>query len=113
MIGSVLLEKFPESKYNNFMMINFYTMKVIRFPTCETLVSSYSTSQYVRFPMKRAKRNNKTEHAYKLGYNQGLKGHDKENCPFDSLVDEKQEWLGGWRKGHTEYVHGYRADELL
>tara|TARA_R110002110_G_scaffold65206_5_gene180096 strand:+ start:41483 stop:41767 length:285 start_codon:yes stop_codon:yes gene_type:complete len=94
------------------MMIEFLKMKMIHFPICETTVSSYTTSQYVRFPMKRAKRNNKAEHAYKLGYNQGIKGHDKGNCPFESLVDERQEWLGGWRKGHSDYVHGYRDSEL-
>jgi ribosome modulation factor len=56
--------------------------------------------------MRRVKRN-KDKRAYKHGYNQGLKGHAKEGCPFSEL-DKKGQWLGGWRLGHAEYVAGYR-----
>lgn len=55
--------------------------------------------------MKRAKRD-KTERAYKLGYNQGLKGHPKEECPFQGS-DKRGQWMGGWRIGHACYVAGY------
>lgn len=57
--------------------------------------------------MRRAKRD-MTQRAYKHGYNQGLKGHAKEACPY-SIQDKKGQWLGGWRIGHAEYVAGYRS----
>jgi ribosome modulation factor len=57
--------------------------------------------------MNRAKRD-KTERAYKLGYNQGLKGHAKERCPFNEL-QMRRVWMGGWREGHAYYVAGYRT----
>ena len=56
--------------------------------------------------MKRAKRD-KTERAFKLGYNQGLKGHSKEACPFKT-IDKLGQWMAGWREGHASYVAGYR-----
>ncbi|MBI2792689.1 MAG: ribosome modulation factor [Gammaproteobacteria bacterium] len=56
--------------------------------------------------MKRAKRD-KTERAYKLGYNQGLKGHAKERCPYHE-TEKRGLWMGGWRQGHAFYVAGYR-----
>lgn len=56
--------------------------------------------------MRRPKRD-MDERAYKHGYNQGLKGHAKDACPY-CLADKKGQWLGGWRIGHAEYVAGYR-----
>lgn len=56
--------------------------------------------------MKRAKRAN--GRAYKKGYIQGLKGHSDTLCPFSSDLSKRGEWLGGWRKGHAEYLAGYR-----
>lgn len=67
----------------------------------------------VRFIMKRAKRS-KTERAFRQGYQQGVHGHPKENCPFQSLIDEREKWMSGWREGHAAYVAGYRlADNFL
>lgn len=57
--------------------------------------------------MNRAKRD-QTQRAYKLGYNQGLKGHAKERCPYDE-PDKRGQWMGGWRMGHASYVAGYRT----
>lgn len=57
--------------------------------------------------MKRVKRN-KTERAHKLGYNQGLKGHAKEICPF-AAPQRRAQWLGGWREGHAAFVAGYHS----
>ena len=57
--------------------------------------------------MKRMKRD-KTERAYKLGFNQGLKGHTKETCPFTEASEQWEQWMGGWRIGRTSYVAGYR-----
>ena len=56
--------------------------------------------------MKRIKRD-LSQRAYKLGYNQGLKGHTKEICPFQSL-EKRGQWMGGWRIGRADYVAGYR-----
>jgi ribosome modulation factor len=56
--------------------------------------------------MKRKKRAN--GQAYKKGYVQGLKGHSNSLCPFASDLTRRGEWLGGWRKGHSEYVSGFR-----
>ncbi len=56
--------------------------------------------------MKRAKRD-RTERAYKLGYNQGIKGHAKERCPYHE-TEKRGQWMGGWRQGHANYVAGYR-----
>lgn len=57
--------------------------------------------------MKRAKRDI-TQRAYKQGRNQGLKGHPKEECPYQE-ADKRGQWMGGWRLGHADYVAGYRA----
>jgi ribosome modulation factor len=57
--------------------------------------------------MKRVKRDT-TERTFKLGYIQGLKGHPKEACPFQTL-DKRAQWMGGWREGHASYVAGYRG----
>lgn len=56
--------------------------------------------------MRRVKRDREVR-AYKHGYNQGLKGHDKEACPYFTS-DKRGQWIGGWRLGHAEYVAGYR-----
>lgn len=60
--------------------------------------------------MHRAKRN-KDIRAFKLGLNQGLKGHAREACPFQQGT-KRGEWMGGWRLGHFSFVSGYRADQL-
>lgn len=55
--------------------------------------------------MKRVKRDMK-QRAYRLGFNQGLKGHAKERCPFQ-VPEKRGSWMGGWRLGHANYVAGY------
>jgi len=61
---------------------------------------------------KRVKRD-KTQRSYRLGYMQGLRGHAKENCPFFEM-DQRSQWMAGWRIGHSSYVAGYRtAIDLL
>ena len=57
--------------------------------------------------MKRMKRD-MTERAFKLGFNQGLKGHSKDTCPFGVASDKWEQWTAGWREGRTNYVAGYR-----
>jgi len=58
--------------------------------------------------MKKVKRD-RIERAFKLGYKQGLKGHNKETCPFLDSVEQRGLWMGGWREGHACYVAGYRG----
>lgn len=62
--------------------------------------------------MKRSKRANTNEHAYKQGRIQGQRGHDREICPYSTLADQRTHWLQGWAKGHTERVLGYRTEDL-
>lgn len=58
--------------------------------------------------MRRVKRD-QDQRAFKQGYNCGVKGHAKEQCPY-SIDEKKGQWLGGWRIGHADYVAGYRQD---
>ncbi len=58
--------------------------------------------------MKRVKRD-LGKRAYKQGYNSGLKGHTAGLCPYSS-TDEKGQWLGGWRVGHSDRVAGFRQN---
>lgn len=69
-------------------------------------VRSLSTVREVT--MKRVKRN-MTQRAYSLGYVQGLKGHAKERCPFETIRNgfKRGQWMAGWRIGHACYVAGY------
>ncbi|WP_067654671.1 ribosome modulation factor [Ferrimonas marina] len=46
--------------------------------------------------MKRQKRD-KLERAFSRGFQAGLSGKSKENCPYQT-VDSKMQWLGGWRE---------------
>lgn len=62
--------------------------------------------------MKRMKRN-KEQRAFKQGYKQGVHGHPKEQCPYHSLITEREQWMSGWREGHASYVAGYRLTEEL
>lgn len=52
-----------------------------------------------RDPVKRANRS---------GYKAGLKGHTQGDCPFYTQ-SKRQEWIGGWRDGHSEFKAGYRS----
>ena len=53
-------------------------------------------------PMKRQKRN-KMVRAHAKGYQAGIAGRAKENCPFTE-TDTRSEWLGGWREAVEERI---------
>ncbi|WP_299074351.1 ribosome modulation factor [uncultured Paraglaciecola sp.] len=46
--------------------------------------------------MKRQKRD-KLSRAHSKGYQAGIAGRSKENCPFQT-TNSRSEWLGGWRE---------------
>lgn len=46
--------------------------------------------------MKRQKRDKLTR-AHAKGYQAGISGRSKENCPFQE-ANARSEWLGGWRE---------------
>lgn len=46
--------------------------------------------------MKRQKRD-KMARAHAKGYQAGISGRSKDNCPFQTN-EAKSEWLGGWRE---------------
>ncbi len=50
--------------------------------------------------MKRQKRD-RLGRAHNNGYQAGLNGKNKENCPYTNL-DAKSQWLGGWREAMTD-----------
>jgi len=50
--------------------------------------------------MKRQKRD-RLGRAHSNGYQAGVSGRTKENCPYQS-TNEKSEWLGGWREAVTD-----------
>ncbi|WP_440874600.1 ribosome modulation factor [Thalassotalea sp. PLHSN55] len=50
--------------------------------------------------MKRQKRD-RLGRAYSNGYQAGLGGRAKDNCPYQN-VDARSEWLGGWREAVNE-----------
>ena len=52
--------------------------------------------------MKRQKRN-KDDRAYSRGYNAGLDGKSREECPFGTL-SARTNWMGGWREGRTDFA---------
>ncbi|WP_369817828.1 ribosome modulation factor, partial [Alcanivorax sp. HI0007] len=54
--------------------------------------------------MKRQKRN-KDDRAYSRGYNAGLDGKSREECPFGTL-SARTNWMGGWREGRTDFAQG-------
>jgi ribosome modulation factor len=46
--------------------------------------------------MKRQKRDKSTR-AHAKGYQAGMSGRSKDNCPFSS-TETRSQWLGGWRE---------------
>ncbi|USD39581.1 MULTISPECIES: ribosome modulation factor [Ferrimonas] len=54
--------------------------------------------------MKRQKRD-RLERAQARGFQAGLSGRSKENCPYQSM-DAKMMWLGGWRDAIDSRVSG-------
>ncbi|MDX1805236.1 MAG: ribosome modulation factor [Alcanivorax sp.] len=55
--------------------------------------------------MKRQKRN-RDDRAYNRGYNAGLHGKSREDCPFGTLQGRSY-WMSGWREGRTHQAQGY------
>lgn len=54
--------------------------------------------------MKRQKRD-RQDRAHSRGYQAGISGRSKENCPYQSL-EVKSEWLGGWREAIEDKLQG-------
>ncbi len=55
--------------------------------------------------MKRQKRD-RVERAHARGYQAGIAGRGKENCPYQN-VEVKSEWLGGWREAIEDRQLGF------
>ena len=55
-------------------------------------------------PMKRLKRN-RIQRAFDKGYQLGLAGRSKENCPF-LTGSARSKWLEGWREGRNDWREG-------
>jgi ribosome modulation factor len=54
--------------------------------------------------MKRPKRN-RIQRAFDKGYQLGLAGRPKENCPFLTGL-ARNKWLEGWREGRNDWREG-------
>ena len=54
--------------------------------------------------MKRLKRN-RIQRAFDKGYQLGLAGRSKENCPFLTGL-ARNKWLEGWREGRNDWREG-------
>ncbi|GHF80007.1 ribosome modulation factor [Thalassotalea marina] len=50
--------------------------------------------------MRRQKRD-RLDRAYSNGYQAGIAGRHKDNCPYQN-ANAKSEWLGGWREAMTD-----------
>lgn len=50
--------------------------------------------------MKRQKRD-KLSRAHAKGYQAGMSGRSRDNCPFQAN-EARSEWLGGWREAFTD-----------
>ena len=55
--------------------------------------------------MKRQKRN-QPERAFSRGYQAGIEGRSRTQCPHDS-DPTRQNWLSGWREGREDHWNGY------
>ena len=51
---------------------------------------------------KRDRRNR----AFNHGYRAGVIGRSIEQCPYESSVELRGFWLGGWREGRDQYFGG-------
>lgn len=56
--------------------------------------------------MKRQKRD-KLSRAHSKGYQAGIIGRSKENCPFQASTP-RSEWLGGWREAVEDRQQGLK-----
>lgn len=66
--------------------------------------SEYTLNNGGLCPMRRQKRD-MTERAYQRGYQAGIAGKNKENCPH-TQQQLKQEWISGWREGRVDHWDG-------
>ncbi len=57
--------------------------------------------------MKRQKRD-KLSRAHSKGYQAGISGRSKENCPFQT-IESRSQWLGGWREAIEDRNLGLNA----
>lgn len=54
--------------------------------------------------MRRQKRD-RLERAHAKGFQAGVDGRSREDCPFDNL-NAREQWLGGWREARTARQEG-------
>ena len=54
--------------------------------------------------MKRQKRDKSTR-AHAKGYQAGISGRSKDNCPFQA-TEARSQWLGGWREAVEDRNEG-------
>jgi ribosome modulation factor len=54
--------------------------------------------------MKKQKRDT-TNRAFQRGYQNGLAGKSKDQCPYDQ-GDIRSHWISGWREGRTDQWDG-------
>jgi len=54
--------------------------------------------------MKRQKRD-RIARAHNRGYQAGVTGKSKDDCPYQSL-NYREQWLGGWRDARTDVLNG-------
>jgi ribosome modulation factor len=55
--------------------------------------------------MRRQKRD-KMERAFQKGYQAGVEGKSKDQCP-KTEGPEHQQWVNGWREGRSDHWDGY------
>lgn len=60
----------------------------------------YNSFVYGESSMRRQKRD-RLDRAYSNGYQAGVAGKAKENCPYQN-TPAKSEWLGGWREAISD-----------
>ncbi|MFC6440123.1 ribosome modulation factor [Bowmanella sp. JS7-9] len=54
--------------------------------------------------MKRQKRD-RLSRAHAKGYQAGITGRSKDNCPY-AATDSRSQWLGGWREAMADRSDG-------
>lgn len=54
--------------------------------------------------MRRQKRD-LSERAFHRGYQAGVNGKNKDQCPHEQAI-MRQQWLAGWREGRTDQWEG-------
>lgn len=53
----------------------------------------------------RAKRDRKNR-AFDHGFRAGMEGRSVDVCPYDSLLELRGLWMGGWREGRDTQLNG-------